>query len=191
MAPKEGNLTQTGVASEHWELSGRVANQAIALAILIYVMAFFLFFAYARSLNSKILLIDAWVGTPLGVALALPMFALHEALHGLGYLWMKVKPKYGFIVVGGTPAFYTTAPGHWMTRLQFITVAILPIIGINIIGLLSMLFLPRIRCGLITALAIHLSGCAGDIFFLWKVFHLSKRTLFQDTMHGFDYRPYT
>lgn len=153
-----------------------------------YAAGFFLFFGYTKMLDGRASLIDGWIGTPLGLALSLPAFVLHELLHGLGYWWTKAKPKYGFIMVGGTPALYTTSSGHWMTRFQFTVVAILPIIGVNVIGLLLMAFIPHIRYGLLTALAIHLGGCAGDIFFLWKLLHLPKETLFQDSMYGFDYR---
>ncbi len=176
------------VEAEHWELSVKNVNQTVALVILMLVAGFFLFFGYIRMLDGKASLIEGWGGTPLGLALSLPAFILHEMMHGLGYWWVKAKPKYGFVMVAGTPALYTTSAGHWMTRSQYAIVAIIPIIGVNVIGLILMAFVPHIRYGLLMTLTMHFSGCAGDIFFLWKLLHLPKGTLFQDTMNGFDYR---
>ncbi len=65
---------------------------------------------------------------------------VHEGLHGLAILRSGHKPRFGMMLSKG--AFYATADNALFWRDDFIFIALAPIVGITLIGLILVYLLP-------------------------------------------------
>jgi hypothetical protein len=126
----------------------------------------------------------------LGVcALAAALFVLHEWCHGLAFRWAGARPRYGAKMIGRLlPCLYATAPGCWLTRRQYMIVALAPTIAVNLVGIALMLPPTLLRILLVVPLALHFGGCAGDWLMLGVLSRFRSSTLFEDTQDGFRFR---
>jgi len=124
------------------------------------------------------------------VLAVLGLFFVHEWCHGLAFRWAGARPRYGAkLVAWFFPVFYATAPGHWLTRRQYLTVVLAPTVVVNLAGLGALLAFPTVGLWLIGPLAFHLGGCVGDWWMAVVIARLPAGTLFEDTRDGFRYRP--
>ena len=65
---------------------------------------------------------------------------LHEFMHGLAIRRAGHKPRYGMMLSKG--AFYATADNAFFWRADFIFIALVPLVGITLLGLLLVFLLP-------------------------------------------------
>jgi hypothetical protein len=103
----------------------------------------------------------------LGVLLVLP---LHELVHGLAIRWVGHEPRYGAKYARLGPVsvplvLYATADDAFFRRDQFIVVALAPLVGITLGGMLLMIVLPDFL-GYYIGIALIING-AGAIGDLW------------------------
>jgi len=78
-----------------------------------------------------------WLWIILIFVLSIP---LHEGLHGIAILMKGHKPRFGMMLSKG--AFYATADNALFWRDDFIFIALAPIVGITLIGLVLIYLLP-------------------------------------------------
>lgn len=78
-----------------------------------------------------------WLWVVLIFVISIP---LHEGLHGLAILRSGHKPRFGMMLSKG--AFYATADNALFWRNDFIFIALAPIVGVSLIGLLLVYLLP-------------------------------------------------
>jgi hypothetical protein len=117
------------------------------------------------------------------VALTAVLLVVHEAIHGLVMLAFGARPTFGALLVARVmPAFYATSVGHRFSRTQYLTVAAAPAAAISVIGFL--LCFGSWGGYLIVPLAIHLGGCVGDFFAIWRVLREPRGTEFEDLRDG-------
>lgn len=108
----------------------------------------------------------------------------HEALHGLGMLACRARPRFGAgIMAPGMPYLYTTSDGHLFTRWQYIAVAALPNVVINLL-LLGLIVTGPHRIWWVVPFAVHLSGGVGDAWLCWAAFVEPRGTLVEDQREG-------
>jgi hypothetical protein len=131
------------------------------------------------------------VGACLGIVMLFaPLLLLHEACHGLAFRLVGAHPRYGAkMVATHLPVLYTTAPGEWLTRNQYMVVGAAPTVLIHLAGVLLMLPPAPLRWLLVVPLALHLGGCVGDWWVLTALARLPAATLIEDSQEGFRYRP--
>ncbi|MDQ3815676.1 MAG: DUF3267 domain-containing protein [Armatimonadota bacterium] len=179
--------TQT-ISEGEWLLDSR----RMALVQMLGTAAFFpagpLFFLWGKALDPQLSITQVLELMPQGLLLFLFLLMLHEVSHGIAFNWAGAKAHYGFKFVGGLPVFYTTAPGHWLTRQEYARVGIAPTFVVNILGLLLMAAVPTLRPGFVIALSLHITGCAGDWLMYNAVLRLPPEAEIYDTEHGFRWR---
>ncbi|MEL4358839.1 MULTISPECIES: DUF3267 domain-containing protein [unclassified Luteococcus] len=110
--------------------------------------------------------------------------ALHELLHGLGMAALRARPRFGAGMMSpGLPYLYTTCEGHRFTRRQYIAVAALPNVAVNL-GLLVMLAVGPNPAWWVLPFALHLSGGVGDAWLCWAALTEPPGTLVEDQRAG-------
>lgn len=78
-----------------------------------------------------------WLWLILMLVVSIP---IHEWLHGLAIRWAGQRPRYG--VMWSKGAFYATADGALFQRNVFVVIALAPIVGITLLAMLLLIFLP-------------------------------------------------
>ncbi|ROR54578.1 putative zincin peptidase [Luteococcus japonicus] len=110
--------------------------------------------------------------------------ALHELLHGVGMLALGARPRFGAgVMTPGLPYLYTTCEGHTFSRSQYIVVAALPNVVINI-GLLALMAWGPHAAWWVLPFAIHLSGGVGDAWLCWAAWAEQPGTRIEDQRFG-------
>lgn len=121
------------------------------------------------------------VGTTL---ITITTLALHEVLHGLGMMVLGARPRFGAgVMTPGLPYLYTTCEGHLFTRTQYVVVAALPNVLINV-GLLVLLAWGPHAAWWVLPFAIHLSGGVGDAWLCWAAWAERPGTMIEDQRFG-------
>lgn len=106
-------------------------------------------------------------------------FGGHEALHGLAILWAGHQPRFGMKLRQGV--FYATADGAYFPRRDFIVVALTPLLGMTVLGMLAMLLLPdalAYYAGL--TVALNAAGSIGDLWMTAVVLRYPQDCLVKD-----------
>ena len=118
---------------------------------------------------------------------------LHEAIHGLVFLFLGGKPHFGAKLLGGFfPVVYASAAGPFVSRNHYLLVGLAPFLVLTPLFLLMGILVCDDGVALIalTAMAMNIAGSTGDLQVAWKVRQLGGGTLFEDTSDGFNwYRP--
>jgi Putative zincin peptidase len=121
-------------------------------------------------------------GTTFSIVVVL-LFAAHELVHGLILLGYGIRARFGVQLTARVlPALYTTAPGEQFTRLQFLTIALAPLIVVSLIG--ALLVLMPFGGSLVLPLATHLGGCIGDLWLAALVLRQPRGTRVEDQRNG-------
>jgi len=121
----------------YWKLSDHkmllVALNVVG--VLLIGGAFAMFAAWARLWHSGNLstAMTTWqmMGIWVGIALTI---VLHELTHGLALRSYGARPKYG--VMWKEMMFYATAPGHAFRRNAYLVIALAPLVGLSVLGLI-------------------------------------------------------
>jgi hypothetical protein len=104
------------------------------------------------------------VGTILGLQI-LTVF-LHEGAHGLAMKGFGARPQFGFLP--GQAMFFATSPGHAYRRAEYFWVSVAPLIGLDVIYFLILLFPVGVVGSAILAVlaALNTGGAMGDLWIL-------------------------
>lgn len=131
--------------------------------------------------------LDGWVFLiVLGVIVA--SIILHEAVHGLVFLFFGGKPRFGVKLVRRffPVAFYATARRPFF-RNQYLLVCLAPFLTLTpvflAIGILANA--EGIVALAMMAMAMNASGSIGDLMMAWKIRRHGRKTLYEDTENGF------
>jgi len=137
----------------------------------------------------------------ISVGLAFPIFLgiiaafviLHEGVHGLVFLVLGGKPRFGVKLIGGFfPVVYASATGTLLSRNHYLLVGLAPFLALTPLFLLMGILARDDGVAIIalTAMAMNVAGSTGDLMVAWKVRRHGGGTLFEDTADGFNwYRP--
>ena len=104
---------------------------------------------------------------------------LHEFIHGLAIRRAGHKPRYGVILSKG--AFYATADNALFWRADFIFIALAPLVGITLLGLLLVFLLPD-TLGYYVSLGVifNAANSIGDLWMTGVVRRYPPTTLVRD-----------
>jgi len=95
-------------------------------------------------------------------AILLAVLPIHEALHGVAIRWAGHKPRYGAKLT--KLVLYATADNALFRRNEYLVVALAPIVGITLIGMLLVLIAPDSFGFYVSLAVIFNAGCAiGDL----------------------------
>lgn len=117
-----------------------------------------------------------WLWIMLIFIISIPV---HEGLHGLAILTTGHKPRFGMMLSKG--AFYATADNALFWRDDFIFIALAPIVGITLIGLLLVYVLPD-TLGYYIGLGVvfNAANSIGDLWMTAVVRRYRANTLVRD-----------
>jgi len=178
----------------HWQLKlkGRTLIILLASAVIVFGLTFILGLTI-RGLLRGYLEGQVNVGgffflIVLGVIVA--VIILHEAVHGVLFLVLGGKPRFGVKLVGRLfpVAFYATSSAP-LLRNQYLLVILAPFLTLTLvflaIGILANA--EGIAALAIMAMAINTSGSIGDLMTAWKLRLHGRKTLYEDTENGFNW----
>jgi len=115
---------------------------------------------------------------------------LHEAVHGVLYLVLGGKPRFGVKLVGRffPVAFYATSRTP-LLRNQYLLVCLAPFLTLTLVFLMiGILANADVIIALaIMAMALNASGSIGDLMVAWKIRRHGRKTLYEDTENGFNW----
>ena len=174
--------------------AGAVLLNVLALPLLLIGLAGYLALAAPRLPASGQVTIgglDLLALVLLTVLLTAALLAAHEGLHALAMAAFGARPQFGATMVAGVaPALYTTAAGHRFSRAEYLAVALAPGVAISTLGALGCL--TPVGPVLVVPLAIHLSGCVGDLAAAFRLAREPRGTGCEDLRDGIRFhRPAT
>jgi len=109
---------------------------------------------------------------------------LHEFLHGVAITYLGHRVRYGAKLSKGV--LYATAENALFRRNEYVIVALAPLVGITLLVMLLMLFIPAwlaFYAGL--AAAVNAGGAIGDMWATGVVLHYPPSALVRDEADSF------
>ena len=94
--------------------------------------------------------------------MAIGTLLLHEGLHGAAIRAFGFRPRFGMKL--SKLVLYTTADAIF-TRNQYLTVTLAPLVGISLLGVAGMLFMPRgVALWVGIMVALNAGSAIGDVW---------------------------
>jgi hypothetical protein len=112
---------------------------------------------------------------------------LHEAVHGVLFLVLGAKPRFGMKLIGKfIPVAYTTSTVP-IRRNQYLLVCLGPFLMLTLIFMIPGILATNDNNAALAlmAMALNMSGSIGDLIVAYKVRRYDRLTLFGDTEDGF------
>lgn len=174
---------------EEWTLTERTTRLWTAASVvlsLVGVVAFAGLYAVTHggaggfSMRGWQFLVAVLVTT----ALTLPLYVVHEWIHGLTMRRFGIRARYGWGQVAGLPGYlYCTAPGARFTRIRYLAIALAPFLLVSALGILAIAMLPW-GGWLVLPLAFHFGGCVGDFWAVALILRRPRGTQIEDLESG-------
>jgi hypothetical protein len=185
-----GDASMTNEVTRHWTVSTLVVLTWIVLAFPLFLLGIWLFGAVyllthgVREFSVELGIVELL----LLLVISSGLLVLHELVHGLAMLRMGAAPSFGAdILLKMAPVLYTTAPGHRFSRREYLVVALAPMVVISGLGAAWVAIGPFGK-ELVSALALHLTGCIGDLWIAGLILRQPSETTFEDRRDGFTLR---
>lgn len=124
---------------------------------------------------------------PVTVGAIIAVMILHEALHGLAFLFFGARPRFGVKLIGKFfPVGYSTSSSR-IRRNRYLLVCLAPffLITIAFLGAGIIANAGNIIILSLAMMAMNLGGSIGDLIMAWKISRHDRKTLFEDTEDGF------
>jgi len=133
--------------------------------------------------------ITGWIFFPIVLGLIVAVIILHEAVHGLLFLILGGKPRFGFKLIGHCfPVAYATSSAP-IRRNQYLLIALSPFLILTpifmIIGVLATT--DNMATLALIAVALNIAGSIGDFAASCNMLRHSRKALFTDTEEGFNW----
>jgi hypothetical protein len=156
--------------------------------LMIAIVSWFGFLALARSLHPAIFprgsfqisisILSSLIFIAEVLIISILMIIIHEGFHGI-FFWIfsGERPKFAFKIYYA----YASAPGWYFPRWQYFYTALAPLIGITLIGVAALLWLPA-YCAMpaLMLLVFNTSGAVGDIWVALRLVICPRSTLVRD-----------
>jgi hypothetical protein len=158
------------------------------VALLPMAAALFLMAAW---LSVVLRLRGSWIvstgsGVPIWLALAallLLMIPLHEGAHGLAIAWVGHKPRFGAKL--SKMVVYATTDSGLFRRNEFVLVALAPLVGLTLLGMLLVWFVPDwARYYVSLGVILNAGSAIGDLWMLLVVLRYPARAIVRDEEDG-------
>jgi hypothetical protein len=107
---------------------------------------------------------------------------LHELTHGLGLRALGYRPTVGI----GPGITYCTVQDIYLTRDQFVAVALIPLVLLSAVGVLVMEALPLLSSWLLLFLVCNAAACVGDLWMVYIVMHYPNHVYVTDRKDGLE-----
>ena len=166
-----------------WALSGGVIILLILFGMLFswYVSQIhpgFTFEVVITSANILSILL-LWLGITMGVVV------LHEGVHGIfSWIFTHSRPVFGFRGI----YFYTTSPGWYFSRRQFVIIALAPFMLLSMLGLILLAIAPsRAIPAVLIGTILNAAGAVGDFFIIFLAARERRPIVIEDLGDGMNF----
>ncbi len=107
---------------------------------------------------------------------------LHEAVHGFAFwVYTGARPEFGF---KGWYA-YAAAPGWYLGRNQYLVVALAPVVGISVVGLVLVAVLPvPLAVVALIGAVLNVASATGDLYLCARIIASPASTVIEDRNDG-------
>ena len=122
-----------------------------------------------------------WAALVVAIVVVLP---LHELLHGVTIAYFGQRVRYGAKLSKGV--LYATADQALFRRNEYLTVALTPLVGITLLVMVLMAFVPQwlaYYCGI--AAVLNAGGAIGDLWSVGVLWRYPAAALVRDEADGF------
>jgi len=130
------------------------------------------------------------ISFPIILGVIVATIILHEAIHGVLFLVLGGKPRFGVKLVGRffPVACYATSTVP-ILRNQYLLVCLGPFLMLTLIFMLSSILATTDNSAVLAlmAMAMNVSGSIGDLMVAWKIRRHGRKTLYEDTEDGFNW----
>ena len=178
-------------AARQW-IPGRTAAAVINIAGVLVVPAGFVlnFFLWARSRaagGGSFDMAHLLLGIAVTLALITVLLIAHEAAHAAAMRVFGSRPQVGLTRIGGKiPAVHCIAPGARFSRLQYLAIALAPLV---VTGGGCALIVAVVPFGgwLVVPGAVHLAGGVGDVALAFTAIRQPPGTLIEELPAGLQF----
>ncbi len=110
--------------------------------------------------------------------------SLHELVHGAFFWWFaKYPPKFGI----GPGYAYAAMPGWYFPKRQYLVVGLAPLVGLTMLGLLFVAFLPGwLLAPFFWGMVLNAGGAIGDIYICLRIAREAEDVWVKDLGDGFE-----
>ena len=184
-----GGATGAGQRVEEWTLTERTTRLCTAASFAATLLGLGLFALVYAAAHGRIGSFPLVGWTVLGAillttVLTLPLYVVHELIHGWVMRRFGAHPTYGWGEVGGLPGYlYCTATGFRFARRQFVAIALAPCLLVSVLGAFAVALLPW-GGWLVVPLAFHFGGCVGDFWAVGLILRRPRGTTVEDLESG-------
>jgi hypothetical protein len=184
-------MSATQTLPEHYSLRWSFTlknnvNAAIWLQLATLPMFFgsaWLFYALASWSGDVLYRVNGWVMIVVLIFGMIGIIAVHEIFHGIGFRMFGAKTTYGI----GAGYAYAAAPDWYFARKAYLVIALLPLIGISVIGAITMWIIPSAWLwAWVYMLTVNAGGAAGDVYIAIRILFEPGEILVRDLGDGFE-----
>jgi len=142
------------------------ANLLALIPLGVAVILLWLPYQFYAALGTPLAVFDdpvwpQWGFWMLGLVVVGSSLLVHEGLHGVALLLQGHRPKFGF--ESGYP-YAAVHPGEFLTRRQYLLMALAPLTFMTLCGVVLLFFLPAsIGQIILIALLLNAAACIGDL----------------------------
>lgn len=186
----------------NYEFAGRWQINLKGWALVVLLAGAVLVFGLSFILGAivRVLLRGPWEGTisistggflflPILLGVVVAIIVLHEAVHGVLFLVLGGKPRFGFKLAGRFfPVAYATSKAP-ILRNQYLLVCLGPFLMLTLVFMVTgILANTDVTVALaLLAMATNAAGSLADLMTAWKIRRHGRKTLYEDTENGFNW----
>ena len=175
-----------------WQMNvkGSALVAMVAGGVLVFGLSFILGFVIRGLLRAS------WEGQisfggliffPIILGVIVAAIILHEAIHGVLFLVLGGKPRFGIKLIGRFfPVAYATSTVP-ILRNRYLLICLGPFLTLTLVFMVTGILAATdaIATLALMAMAMNASGSIGDFMVARKIWWHSRRTFFKDTEDGF------
>jgi hypothetical protein len=171
----------------YWKITAETSRivQLQLIGLPLFAAACLLFFGLAFLLgsNQAIFRVNGWVAL-VTLAGSILILAIHELVHGVTMRAFGARPRYG--ILWKEAMLYATTPGFAFRRDQYLSVALAPLVSLNLLSALGLLLLAGTAwvLPLVVCAAINAGGAIGDLWITRVVLRYPPGAYIMDEIDG-------
>ncbi len=171
------------LASEQLQPLARLSLVMLAIGLLIFIILNCAAYAWHyHTLIAPLSFPGILLWLVLNIIAYIVILPLHEAIHGLAFLFWGGKPYFGTKLPF---ALYCGAKQQLFRRNQYLVVGLAPLVVITLAAIIITLLAPGIASYFLLGTVGNFSGAAGDVWVAQRLWQQPSSILVEDTQTGY------